>query len=140
MTAIIDDSSMDEPVAPDGARSHRWRRWLMRFILASLILLIACEVVLRAVFGVGHPLLYQFDADCGYLPKPNQHLSRFFCANDINQFGMRSSAIQSAKPKDEFRIFFLGDSVLFGMTHVDQSKICTSILHRELHGQLNRPV
>lgn len=140
MTAIIDDSSMDEPVAPDGARSHRWRRWLMRFILASLILLIACEVVLRAVFGVGHPLLYQFDADCGYLPKPNQHLSRFFCANDINQFGMRSSAIQSAKPKDEFRIFFLGDSVLFGMTHVDQSKICTSILQRELPGQLHRPV
>ncbi|HEX5242880.1 MAG TPA: SGNH/GDSL hydrolase family protein [Tepidisphaeraceae bacterium] len=112
----------------------------MRFILASLILLIGAEVVLRTVFGLGHPLLYQSDADCGYFPKPNQHLWRFFCTNDINQFGMRSSPVQSPKPKDEFRVFFLGDSVLFGMTHVDQSKICTTILQRELPGQLHRPV
>ncbi len=112
----------------------------MRFILASLVFLVAAEMVLRTVFGLGHPLLYQFDADCGYLPKPNQHLSRFFCANDINQFGMRSPAVQSPKPKDEFRVFFVGDSVLFGMTHVDQSKICTSILQRELPQQLHRPV
>jgi hypothetical protein len=140
MTAIIDDNSMDEPLVPDGARSHRRRRWLMRFILASLVFLVAAEMVLRTVFGLGHPLLYQFDADCGYLPKPNQHLSRFFCANDTNQFGMRSPAVQSPKPKDEFRVFFVGDSVLFGMTHVDQSKICTSILQRELPQQLHRPV
>jgi hypothetical protein len=112
----------------------------MRFILASLVFLVAAEMVLRTVFGLGHPLLYQFDADCGYLPKPNQHLSRFFCANDTNQFGMRSPAVQSPKPKDEFRVFFVGDSVLFGMTHVDQSKICTSILQRELPQQLHRPV
>jgi len=134
------DNSIDKPLVPDGARSSRRRRWLWRFILASLIFLIVFEVMLRTVLGLGHPLLYQFDADCGYLPKPNQHLRRFFCINDINQFAMRSPSIQPRKPKDEFRIFFLGDSVLFGTTHVDQSKICTSILQRELPGQLHRPV
>lgn len=112
----------------------------MRSTLAAIVLFVIAEVALRAIFGLGHPLLYQVDADCGYLPKPNQHLHRFFCANDINEFGMRSPSIQSPKPKDEFRALFVGDSVLFGMTHVDQSKICTSILQRELPGQLHRPV
>lgn len=134
------NNSMDKPFVPDGARSWRWRRLFMRFILAAVVFLIVAEVLLRAVLGLGHPLLYQFDADCGYLPKPNQHIDRFFCTNDINSFGMRSPAVQSPKPKNEFRVLFLGDSVLFGMTHVDQSKICTSILQRELPGQLHRPV
>lgn len=112
----------------------------MRFIFAAIVFFVLADMALRAVFGLGHPLLYQFDADCGYLPKPNQHLRRFFCTNDINEFGMRSPSIQSPKPVDEFRALFVGDSVLFGMTHVDQSKICTSILQRELPGQIHRPV
>ena len=112
----------------------------MRLILVGLIFLIAAEVLLRSVFGFCHPVLYQFDADCGYLPKPNQHVRRFFCDNEINEFGMRSPRIQSPKPKDEFRVLFVGDSVLYGMTHVDQSKIGTSILQRELPVQLHRPV
>lgn len=131
---------MDKPLVPDTARFSRWRRWFMRGILFSLFFLIIAEVALRAIFGLGHPLLYQFDADCGYLPRPNQHLRRFFCANDINEYGMRSPSIQSPKPNGEFRALFVGDSVLFGMTHVDQPKICTSILRRELPGQLHRPV
>src|SRR5205814_2503693 len=63
-----------------------------------------------------------------------------FCHNDINAAGMRSAPIVSPKPKDEFRLLMIGDSVLYGMTHVDQSKIATSILARELPEQLHRQV
>src|SRR5205085_2864502 len=70
----------------------------------------------------------------------NQRISRFFCRNDINSAGMRSEPIRTPKPSDELRIMFVGDSVLYGMTHVDQSKIATTILARELPTQLHRPV
>src|SRR5947199_2577919 len=98
------------------------RRWLLRGLVSLVILLIVSELVLRLVLGLGHPLLYQADASCGYFPKPNQHIYRFFCHNDINTAGMRSAPIVTPKPKDEFRLMMLGDSVLYGMTHADQPK------------------
>ncbi len=129
-----------EDSVDDAPKARPRRRWVLQ-VLGSLVLLaLICELVLRFVFGLGHPLLYQADSACGYLPKPNQHIHRFFCTNDINAAGMRSNAIISPKPPGEFRVLMVGDSVLYGMTHVDQSKITTSILARELPDQLHRPV
>ena len=127
-----------------GGRSRRAKRsWKSRLLLAFVILailVVATELILRSVFGLGHPLLYVADAGCGYLPAPNQHLHRFFAHNDINAQSMRSDPIQTSKPADGIRILFVGDSVTYGQTFTDQPKIFTSILGRELPGQLHRPV
>jgi len=115
-------------------------RTVRRTIISALLVIIAMELVLRVVLGLGSPVVYQYDAACGYLPSPNQHVRRFGCRNDINSFSMRSPDIAPQKPPGMLRVLFVGDSVTYGTTHVDQSKIFTSLLAHDLPGRLQRPV
>jgi len=122
------------------SKKRPWKSRLPRLFIALIVLTVALELVLRFVFGLGHPLLYTSDPECGYLPAPNQHLYRFFAHNDINSLNMRSAPMQTVKPPDGIRILFVGDSVTYGQTYVDQPKIFTSILNSELPALLHRPV
>jgi lysophospholipase L1-like esterase len=56
-------------------RSRR-RRWMVYAPLALLLPIVALELFLRLVWGLGDPVVYQADPDCGYLPAPNQHVSQ----------------------------------------------------------------
>src|SRR5690349_15399357 len=105
-----------------------------------LALMIIADVVLRLGFGLGSPAIYRLDPDCSYLPVANQHVRRFGSRNDINAYGMRSPDFPATKPAGTLRVLFLGDSVTFGTTHVDQSEIFTSLLAAELPARLGRPV
>ena len=130
------DSTPAEPTKPKS-------RWPRRILIASgalVLLLICAELGLRLILGLGNPVLYQADAASGYVPVPNQHLRRFFCRNDINSFSMRSPEVLPHKPAGCLRLMFLGDSVTYGTTHVDQSKIFTSLVARDLPSHLHRPV
>jgi hypothetical protein len=127
---------MDQP--PPGRRSLPYRALKWFTILYALLL--ALELSLRFVLGLGNPVIYRYDADCGYFPAPNQQARRFFAENDTNSFGMRSAEVPRRKSPGTLRILFVGDSVTYGTTYVDQSRIFTSILARELPERVHRPV
>ncbi len=116
--------SQADPSMPVKRPKFRPRRWLLAF----LILIVATELGLRIVLGLGHPLLYQTDPACGYLPRPSQDIVRFFCRNTINQYGMRSPEFAMPRPKTTYRVLCLGDSVTYGTTFVTQDQIFTARL------------
>src|ERR1700761_9638459 len=62
----------------------------------------------------------------GYMPAPNQDLHRFFSHVHINAFGMRSEDVSPTPSGKTRRILFVGDSVTYGPTYVDQAKLFTS--------------
>jgi hypothetical protein len=119
---------------------RRKRHYFRAGLLCAAVLLILAEVGLRLVFGLGHVVVYQADRDCGYVVKPNQDLTRFFCRNQVNSYSMRSAPVQTPKPPGEFRVMFIGDSIAYGTAHVDQQKIFTSRLQQDLPAKLHRPV
>lgn len=96
------------------------------------LLLAVTECVLRLGFGFGRPLLYTPDARAGYIPAPNQELRRFGARIHINEYGMRSASVRQPKPVMERRLLFIGDSVTFGTTYVDQGKIFTALIQNAL--------
>jgi hypothetical protein len=126
------------PATPKPAKRgrFRWRRWLA--ICVGFLLL--SEVLLRLIFGFARPLLYQADAACGYVPKPNQNIVRLFCRNSINAFSMRSPDIALPRPANTFRILCIGDSVTYGTTYLPQDQIFTFRLAQRLPALLRQPV
>jgi hypothetical protein len=59
--------------------------------------------------------------------------------NHINHFSQRSANISAATGGVE-RVLFLGDSVTYGTTHVDQSEIFTFLVARDLPNIVKHPV
>ena len=111
------------------------------FILAFVLIV---EVSLRVIFGFGSPVLIQLDKSeneggYGYIPAPNQDVRRFFAHIKINRFSMRSDDISPSKTDDHIRVYFIGDSVTYGV-YVDQSRIFTTLVSRDLAGLAGHPV
>ncbi|HVX87247.1 MAG TPA: GDSL-type esterase/lipase family protein [Phycisphaerae bacterium] len=114
------------PVARKGG--GKWRRRMVRGLVGVAAAGVVVEMGLRVVFGLGSPLLYEADAECGYCVRPDQHIRRFFAENSINHEGMRSGEITERPAAGTKRVLFIGDSVTYALTYVDQSKIWTSRL------------
>jgi len=109
-------------------------------LAAFLLFAAAAELVLRFAFGLGNPILIQADPECEYFLKPDQNVFRFFVHTRTNQYGMRSDPFPLAHSAGALRILFVGDSITYGTTRVDQRDIFTEILHRDLPAIVNRPV
>jgi lysophospholipase L1-like esterase len=112
----------------------------MRLAGIALVLTVTVELTLRYFFGLGNPLLYKSDPDCGYLAAPNQTVHRFGALNHINAHGMRSADVTLAKPEGSVRILILGDSVAFGDTFLDQQTIFPLLIAKHLPTILSRRV
>jgi len=112
----------------------------MAYALGAVVL-VACagEAVLRFGLGLGNPVLVQSDAACGYILKPDQDVYRFFAHTHTNRYGMRSDEV-GAHQAGTLRLLFVGDSITYGTSRVDQREIFTEILHRDLPAIVNRPV
>ncbi|MDP9083513.1 MAG: hypothetical protein M3N50_07090 [Pseudomonadota bacterium] len=95
------------------------------------------EMTSRMIFGLGSPVLFEVDPNFGSYPRPNQRLHRFFVDIDTNQYGMRSSPFAPKKQADEYRILFVGDSVPFGTTYIDQRDIFVEQIDLRLRQKKN---
>ncbi len=127
------------------ASSSTRRITLRRAALALSVCVILTETCLRMVLGLGSPVLIlpdkgEAEGGYGYIPAPDQKTYRFFAWNKINHFSMRSDDVNATKAPGHSRLLFIGDSVTYGTTYVDQSLIFTSLLARDLPGRIGKPV
>jgi lysophospholipase L1-like esterase len=115
------------------AQGSKAGKLTLRATIAVTLLLAVTECALRLGFGFGRPLLYAPDVRAGYIPAPNQDLRRLGARIHINEYGMRSASVRRPKPVTERRLLFVGDSVTFGTTYVDQERIFTTLIQDELN-------
>jgi hypothetical protein len=109
--------------------------------MISLIFLVGItEAVLRFVLGLGNPVLITPDTACSYILKPDQDVRRFFAQTHTNHYGMRSDEVPAVREAGALRLMFLGDSITYGTSRVDQQQLFTEVVHRELPSIVHRPV
>lgn len=103
-------------------------------ILCSLLSIgtgILIVELLSKLLGLGTPLLYEEDHLVGFRPRPNQMISRKQNTMvTINHEGFRVSREQEIT--DDIPIVFVGDSVTFGGTSIDDRQIFSHILCQQL--------
>ena len=133
--AVFDDSA-----AAKTPRSRRWLRRIWISLAVAVLFLAGLECLLRLVLGLGNPVLIAPDAACDYILKPNQKVHRFSADTETNRYGMRSADISEMPPPQTLRILFLGDSLTYGTSRVDQQQIFTETLHRDLPNVIHQPV
>jgi hypothetical protein len=109
-------------------------------VIGLLLLLSFTELGLRMVLGLGRPILYELDPACGYFTQPHQDTRRLFARTATNGFGMRSPEFTMEKPSGTLRLLFLGDSITYGTTQVDQDDIFAELVRKDLSMKLHRRV
>ena len=98
-------------------------------LLSTLLLLILSEIYLRYI-GLGNPLIYKKSLDFGYLPKENQQITRFNNSQiTIDKNNFRNSDIS---PSNNNKIYFLGDSVTYGGSYIDDNDLFSSKVCKKL--------
>jgi hypothetical protein len=127
-------------LAPASLMPRRPWRLFITGSTAVIALVAGLELALRLILGLGNPILIARDIACDYITKPNQDIYRFFVHTYINRFGMRSDEIPTTKAPNTLRIYFAGDSITYGTTHVDQAAIFSELVRRELPTLVHKPV
>ena len=95
---------------------------------SSILLLTLSEIYLRFI-GLGNPIIYKKNLNIGYLPLENQKVIRFKNSNiTINENNYRIYEDKNYENK----IIFLGDSVTYGGSYIDDknlfsSKVCLKL-------------
>jgi lysophospholipase L1-like esterase len=90
---------------------------------ATVLALATIEVALR-ILGLGHPILYDNRATYGYRPLPDQSVRRLFGARvHVNRLGLRGPDA----PDGALRVLFLGDSVTWGGSYVDDRELFATV-------------
>ncbi|NJL02355.1 MAG: SGNH/GDSL hydrolase family protein [Spirulinaceae cyanobacterium SM2_1_0] len=98
----------------------------------ALIALLLLELGLRQILGLGCPLLYQADAEIGYLLAPNQQTRRLGKRIAINEYSMRSPSITASRPAATQRLLLVGDSVANGSWWTDQQATISAQIQTQL--------
>tara|TARA_Y100001968_G_scaffold308967_1_gene328330 strand:+ start:571 stop:1524 length:954 start_codon:yes stop_codon:yes gene_type:complete len=105
------------------------KRLITNILLSSISIsfgIIVCEFAGRS-FGLGNPLLYKEDELVGYRLRPNQNKKRLknsFVSTDFE--GFRFDPNQKKDLSAEI-IIFVGDSVTYGGSYIDNSNLFSSI-------------
>src|SRR5437867_2270588 len=101
--------------------------WLAAVVLGLAGLAGLGEAALRLA-GFGHPILYDNRAAYGYRPLPDQTRRRFGGARvHVNNLGLRGADVTPERPPGALRILFLGDSVTWGGSYVDDAQLFATI-------------
>lgn len=99
-------------------------------VLITIPLLVLAEFVLQSQVGLGDPVVYDSHPLWGYVPKPNATYSRS-AGNlvTINDVGTRGKSDWRA---DGRNILFLGDSVTWGGSNIDDEDTFVSLICNQL--------
>ncbi|MBN2483478.1 MAG: SGNH/GDSL hydrolase family protein [Candidatus Omnitrophica bacterium] len=105
---------------------------LVAIIGGLLLTLLVIEIILR-ILGFGNLVIYQYDKDVYWKPRPNQHCftKEGHQPVQINRLGLRGQEVSLDKPQGTFRILSLGDSRTFGWGVAD-NQTYSYILQEEL--------
>ena len=108
----------------------RWKSVLVRALIIGLVLaiggLVATEIALRVVFGLGKPMLFVTDPQIEYMCVPGRY-HRFGNTITINSRHMRAvpeAMLQRSSP-DQRRVLVLGDSLIHGGNQSDDRELAT---------------
>ncbi|MEJ2053608.1 MAG: hypothetical protein P8X42_06775 [Calditrichaceae bacterium] len=115
--------------------SKKRKRWFLAITLTILLLLalITSEIFLRSYMGLGNPVLYQSSPLYGYRPQPNQHVTRFYGSEiRINNLGLRAQSDWDKNPEN--KVLFLGNSVTYGGSYIDNKDLFTTWAIKDLPG------
>ena len=115
------------------------RRAVSLLILLCLLALpvVVTEFVLRQS-GLGTPIRYGTNAAFRYAPLPEQQVERWGAAVTIDAHGLRGTEPWSTL--SDLHVLFVGDSVTWGGTHMDDAALFSSLVCDELEAQLRRRV
>ena len=101
-------------------------------LVAVVVAALAAEVALR-LLGLGHPVLYDNRLAYGFRPLPQQSLRRLRGATvRINSLGLRGPDVAPVRPAGTTRLLFLGDSVTYGGSYVDEEEVLSSVAAAEM--------
>ena len=128
-----------ERLSPPRPQKSGWRI-IGTSSLLFVVLVAATEATLRFGLGLGDPVLIAPDSACSYITRPDQNIYRFFVHTYINHYGMRSDEVLPRPRSGVVRVLFVGDSLTYGTTHVDQRNIFTQIVGRRLPSIVHYPV
>jgi len=114
--------------------------------LCLALIFIAGELALEWM-GFGSPPMVTLNPGVSYELQPGQSIVRRWPLSEdsvshvkTNRMGLRSDEIGPAPAPGVLRIFFVGDSITYGTTQVDQDHIFTELVHHELPAILHQPV
>lgn len=105
------------------------RRWATALLaLGGLVVALALAEIGLRVLGLGDPVLYDNRVAWGYRPLPNQTHRRLGGATiRINAVGTRGADVALPRPQGTTRLLFLGDSVTYGGSYVDESQLFSQV-------------
>jgi len=107
-------------------------------IFAFCLTLALLELTLRLI-GLGDPVLYRTHSAYRYALLPDQQKERILGAKvTIDSHGLRT--VQDWADSDSLKILFLGDSVTWGGTAVDDKRTFAYLAGQKLQQRLARPV
>lgn len=98
----------------------------------TLLALTGAEAALRWGYGFGDPPLARPDAEVEYVLAPSASYSRFGNRIEINRHGMRSRDHEPIPGPAERRVLLIGDSLIYGDHHLDQSETIAARLEAAL--------
>jgi len=104
---------------------------VIAFLSVFIILIITSVNYYFEFIGLGDPIRYDKDLIYGFAPKENQKKKRFKSSLvTINESGLRS--IENWRDSKKKKILFIGDSVTFGGSYIDDKKIFSHLVCDEL--------
>lgn len=117
----------------DFKKKHNTLFLLITVTLLILFFLLISEIFLRSYMGLGNPVLYQSSPLYGYRPQANQRVHRFYGSEiHLNNLGLRALSDWDDKPDN--KILFLGNSVTYGGSYIDNLELFSHLAVEELAG------
>ena len=117
-------------------QAMNWIKYSILFIgvaIVAVILVVMTEIVLTTQIGLGQPVVYDAHLLWGYAPRAARRYERF---DDnivtINDVGLRSSL--NWRHIKNNKILFLGDSVTYGGSYVDDKETFPYLVCQALSG------
>ena len=103
---------------------ERHKKKILFVVVSSFfcLSLATCEFLLRQFMGLGNPIIYNSSPIYGYRPLSNKEYARFWGKKiTFNNLGLRADRDWNDEKHD--KILFLGDSVTYGGTYIDNKEL-----------------